>query len=352
MTNAEPIAAGGGFVLVVLLAPIVRRLCVRWRLYDWPGPLKVHTRPIPRLGGVAITLAIIGGVSLSIPFTATGELPLFTAVVLICIVGAIDDVRALSAAFRFVVQILAGAILWFSCGRLTVLGTGALGLLASCVLAVAIVNSLNFLDGADGLASGVTGIIGVTYALLPWPAGDHLAPAVAWTLAAVCAGFLFSNFPPAKIFLGDSGSTVLGLSIAFLSLSFYHSAFATGPRLLFPLVVAGLPLLDLALAVVRRIRGRVSPCFGDRRHFYDLLSTRGASPRLIAFLCYAVTLLLGLIGVIGVRVKPADFLMLASVGIGVLLAVAIRMGTLRMDTEQMQKGRTVPGGTEPIPGSG
>lgn len=329
MIKPGAIAAGGGFVLAVMFVPIVKRLCVRRGLYDWPGPLKLHTRPIPRLGGIAIALAIAGGVLLSIPFTATRELPLFTAVALICIVGAIDDVHGLSAALRLTVQVIAGAMLWFGSGRLAILGSGVAGLLASSVLVVAIVNALNFLDGADGLASGVAGIIGVTYALLPWPAGDRLAPAVAWTLAGACAGFLFSNFPPARIFLGDSGSTVLGLSIAFLSLRFYHSPFATGPRLLLPLVVAGLPLLDATLAVIRRLRGRVSPFFGDRRHFYDLLRARGASSRAIALICYAATALLCVIGLIGMRAEPVDFFVLAGVCVGALLTIAMRMGVLQ-----------------------
>ncbi len=329
MMKAGAIAAGGGFLLAVLFVPMIRKLCVRWRLYDWPGPLKLHTRPIPRLGGIAIALAIVGGVLLSIPFTATRELPFFAAVALICIVGAIDDVHGLSAAFRLAVQVMAAGMLWFGSGRLAILGSGVLGILASSVLVVAIVNALNFLDGADGLASGVAGIIGVTYALLPWPMGDRLAPALAWTLAGTCVGFLLSNFPPARIFLGDSGSTVLGLSIAGLSLSFYHSSIATGPRLLFPLVVAGLPLLDLTLAVIRRIRGRVSPFFGDRRHFYDLLRARGASSRTVALICYAATVLLAAIGLIGMEAKPVDFFVLASVCVGALLVIAMRMGVLR-----------------------
>jgi len=198
--------------------------------------------------------------------------------------------------------------------------------------------SHNFLDGADGLASGVAGIIGVTYALLPWPVGDRLAPAVAWTLAGACAGFLLSNFPPANIFLGDSGSTVLGLCVAFLTLSFYRSAVATGPRLLFPFVVAGLPLLDVALAVIRRMRGRASPFFGDRRHIYDLLAARGASARMVALVCYVGTALLGLIGFVGVRAKPVYFFILASGG-GALLVTAIRMGALRLDRQRIQQGR-------------
>lgn len=186
----------------------------------------------------------------------------------------------------------------------------------------------------------MAGIIGVTYALLPWPAGDRLAPAVAWALAGACAGFLFFNFPPAKIFLGDSGSTALGLAIAFLGLSFYHSPVATGPRLLFPWVVAGLPLFDAALAVIRRLRGHVSPFFGDRRHFYDLIEARGVSARKVALMCYAATALLGLIGVIGVRAKPVDFFFLASTGVVTLVVTAIRMGALRPDGERVQQRPT------------
>jgi UDP-GlcNAc:undecaprenyl-phosphate/decaprenyl-phosphate GlcNAc-1-phosphate transferase len=172
--------------------------------------------------------------------------------------------------------------------------------------------SNNFLDGADGLASGIAGIIGATYALVSWPVGDRLAPTVAWTLAGACTAFLLFNFPPARIFLGDSGSTVLGLCIAFLSLSFYRAPFTVGPRLLFPLVVAGIPLLDVALAVIRRIRGRASPFFGDRRHIYDLVAARGASSRTVALVCYAATVLLSVIGLVGLRAKAVDFFILAS----------------------------------------
>jgi UDP-GlcNAc:undecaprenyl-phosphate/decaprenyl-phosphate GlcNAc-1-phosphate transferase len=106
------------------------------------------------------------------------------------------------------------------------------------------------------------------------------------------------------------------------------------------LVVAGLPLLDVTLAVIRRIRGRVSPFFGDRRHFYDLLRARGASPRAVALVCYGASALFGLIGFIGVWAKPADFLILASVAVGTLVVTEIRMGALRPDREQTQQVRT------------
>lgn len=338
MTKAGIAAAAGGVALVVLLVPIVRKVCVRWKLYDWPGPLKIHRQPIPRLGGIAVTAAILGGALFSVRFSAMGEIPVFAAMILICAVGALDDIYGLSAVVRLAAQMVTGALLWFGCAKFVVFGSSTLGLLAACVFAVAVVNSLNFLDGSDGIASGVAGIIAVGYGVLAWPASDRLALAIAWALAGSCAGFLPFNLP-AKIFLGDSGSTVLGLSIAFLGLSFYRSSFApsAGSRLLFPVVVAGLPLLDMALAIIRRIRGRASPVFGDRKHFYDLLLGRGMPARSVALVCHGVTIVFVLIGSIGEQAAPAVFLLLASLGIGALLIVAIRLGILRQDTPETPK---------------
>jgi UDP-GlcNAc:undecaprenyl-phosphate GlcNAc-1-phosphate transferase len=104
------------------------------------------------------------------------------------------------------------------------------------------------------------------------------------------------NFPPAKIFMGDSGSTALGLCIAFLSLDFYRSNPAAKFSPIFPILVGSVPLLDLILAVLRRLRARVSPFRGDRRHFYDLLLARGWSPEKVALASYAATAALALIG--------------------------------------------------------
>lgn len=341
MTKAGITAAAGGVALVVLFVPIVRKACVRWRLYDWPGPLKIHKRPIPRLGGVAVTLAILGGALFSIHFSAMGEIPVFAAMSLICTVGGIDDVYGLSVVVRLALQVVAGALLWFGCGNFVVLDSSMLGLLASCVFTAAIVNSLNLLDGSDGVASGVAGIIAVGYGVLAWPTSDRLALAIAWALAGSCAGFLPFNLP-AKIFLGDSGSTVLGLCVAFLGLSFYRSSFSVseGPRLLFPLMVAGFPLLDMALAMIRRIRIRASPMSGDRKHFYDLLLARRMSARSVALVCYGVTTLFVLIGSIGERAAPAVFTLLASLGVGALLIMEIRLGTLRQDTPGRSKALT------------
>jgi len=340
MIKTAVVGAVGGFALAILLVPIIRKLCARWKLYDWPGPLKVHTKPIPRLGGIAITLAILGGTVLSIRFSAA-ELPFFAALLLICLVGVVDDISGLSAVIRLAAQFVAGGILWYGGGRFVSFGGGVLGLVVTSLLTIAIINSFNFLDGADGLASGVAGTIAIVYAAFPWRAGDQLGPAIAWSLAGSCAGFLFFNFPPAKIFLGDCGSTVVGLCVAFLICDLCRSPSATGPRLFFPLVVAALPLLDASLAIVRRIRARVSPLYGDRRHFCDLLGLRGSSPRVVAFECYGITALFGVIGLMGERFSPTGFLVLAHLGIGALFVAALRLGALQQNAKTWERKKAI-----------
>lgn len=336
MTKTAVIAAAASFSLVVLLVPIVMKLSARWNLYDLPGPLKLHARPTSRLGGLAVTLAILGASLISTRASATAEWSFFPALVLICAVGAIDDIRGLSAAVRLVAQFVAGALLWSSCGRMTLWHSAGLGLVAACTFTVAIVNALNFLDGADGIASGVGGVIAIGYGLFAWPAPDRLAIVVAWAVAGSCAGFSLFNFPArgrtARIFLGDGGSTSLGLCIAYLGLRFYDSPFARGPQLLFPLMAAALPLLDVALATVRRVRAGDSPLTGDRRHLSDLLAARGMSARAVALTCCGVATSFILIGLAAWLTKPVVFLVLTILSIGAALTAAIRIGALQGDT--------------------
>jgi UDP-GlcNAc:undecaprenyl-phosphate GlcNAc-1-phosphate transferase len=334
MIRGNVAAAAGGFVLVLLLVPVIEALCVRWELYDRPGPLKIHTKPIPRLGGIAVTVAILGAILVFARLSVASVLPLVAAMILLCFVGAVDDIRGLSAATRLTAQVVAGAILWCGGGCVMILRGGLISLAATCILTVAFVNALNLIDGADGIAGGVAAVIAVFYGVVPWASKDHVAPIVAWALAGSCTSFLLFNFPMpvARIFLGDGGSTVIGLSIAFLALHFYGLPGTTGRLLLFPLVLAALPLLDMVLAIARRARGRASPFFGDRCHFNDVLASRGCTPRATALICYGITTGLGFIGFAGMWMKATAFLILAGLCVGAFLVAAILLGELRPDT--------------------
>lgn len=251
------------------------------------------------------------------------------AFALVWIVGLIDDLRALPPATRLMAQLLAGLLVAQSDWCLVVFGNHLLDATLTCLFVMLFVNAFNFFDGADGLAAGVAGIVSLGYALLYSLRAPSVGAAVSWSLFGTTVAFLLFNFPPAKIFMGDSGSTVLGFLLAFIGLDFYRVHHAIGTHMLLPLVFAGLPLLDLFLAVVRRVRKRVSPFLGDRQHLYDLLRQQGWSDRPIAFGSYFATALLVLLGWLCSHLSPALALAAILLTFGSLLATAVRLGSLR-----------------------
>jgi UDP-GlcNAc:undecaprenyl-phosphate/decaprenyl-phosphate GlcNAc-1-phosphate transferase len=317
------------FLLVVVLVPIVRRLCIRWRLFDAPGPLKIHSQPIPRLGGVAITLAIAAAILISGLQRALHAWSFFAALAMMWAAGLADDLCGVSPFLRLAAQFASGALLWHGGWRLPILGNGVLDFAATLLFVAAFSNAANLLDGMDGLATGVIGIIAGAYLMVPSALGNPFAVAVACSLVGACAAFVFPNWPPANIYLGDSGSTVLGFCSAFFALDLYRSQPTSGPVLLFPLLIASLPLLDAVFAVIRRLGSRGSPLQGDRRHIYDLLRTRGWLPQRIAFAFYGVTLALVAIGWLGVRTQSREFWAVSFVSLGLMTFAAVRLGALR-----------------------
>jgi UDP-GlcNAc:undecaprenyl-phosphate/decaprenyl-phosphate GlcNAc-1-phosphate transferase len=314
---------------VLLLAPVVSRFCFRFRLYDQPGPLKIHTRPIPRLGGVAVGIALLLGVAVEVGAVSRDASFSMAAVILVWISGLIDDVHSLRPVVRFAAQIGAGILLWGGGWRISIFESSTMDLVATCIFVALFINAFNFLDGADGLASGVAAIIALGYLGIPASMHSPLGHTAAWSLLGACLAFLAFNFPSARIFLGDSGSTLIGFSIAFLGLDLYRAGGVAKSPLLFPLLIAAVPLLDTLLAVLRRMRSH-DPLFdGDRRHFYDLFFARGWTARRVALTCYGVAAALAAVSLFVVRLNFAQALVASGLIFSGLLAGAVRMGSLR-----------------------
>jgi UDP-GlcNAc:undecaprenyl-phosphate/decaprenyl-phosphate GlcNAc-1-phosphate transferase len=335
MTHLAPAALPTfiAFALTALLVPLVRRACIRLHVYDAPGPLKIHARPIPRLGGIAIALALAASAGLA-AYEHTGFArvwPFFAALGLIWITGLIDDLRGLSPAIRIAAQVAAAALLWQAGWRLPWPANGPFGLVAAAIFMIAFVNAFNFLDGADGIAASVAATIASVYVVHPDALSSACAASAAAGLLGICVGFVLFNFPPAKIFMGDSGSTVLGFCVAFLALDFYRGNGAGATSIAFPIVVAGLPILDAVFAVQRRLQNRASPFYGDRRHFYDLLLSRGWRPSRVVFVCVAITAALSVAASIALRVQAELGAAIQVLSVAALAAAAIRLGSLRAD---------------------
>jgi len=330
MTTKNAEAAATAFVLTLLFVPLVIRACERFGIVDEPGPLKIHTRPIPRLGGIAIAAAILAGIFVSGALALTPWLVLL-AFALVWLVGFVDDLRGLPPLARLAAQLLAGFLFWRAGLRVPAGANALASLVCVCALVVLYVNALNFQDGADGLAAGVAGIAALAFASIAWGTGHSLSAAMTSSLCAACAAFLIFNFPPARIFLGDGGSTLLGLVLAYLALDFYRSHSLTVSVAAFPVFVAALPLLDAVTAILRRLHQSRSPMEGDRRHLYDAALARGWTPKRVALAWYAISAAFAAMGSLALRTNSVVLVALGVLFAAGLLVAAVRLGSLSRD---------------------
>ncbi len=322
MTHAA-LAAPIAFGVTATLTPLITRFCRHAQILDRPGRLKIHSRPVPRLGGVAIFLAVLAGTLISNAWEDTKDCYFYSALTLIWLVGLLDDVRGLPAILRLVAQLGAALLIWIGGWRLPGLPHAIDSLAVECCLVVLFVNAINWWDGMDGLAAGTACVSAVCYALLPPAALSPLGFAVALSLAGACAGFLLFNWHPrAYVFLGDSGSYVIGFLIAYLGLDFSKAHSSLRGSLLFVLAVAALPVLDAARVIAYRIAGRRSALQGDRSHFYDLMLKCGCGPNRVAIFSWSVAALCGGLAVLIERTASSELWLLALLLVSGLWLVA------------------------------
>lgn len=287
------------------LIPAIMRLSHRFQWYDEQNARKIHTEDTPRLGGVGIFLSFTLVSAVILLAGAENEairyLPLFGGVVIIHFLGLLDDFVNLIAARKFLLQVLAAAVVSLGPFRIDALAmpfgnTGIeLGWLAYPVTVlwiVSIANAVNLIDGADGLAGGVSAIAALFVGTIAAHSGNTLLALIAFALVGSVAGFLVYNFPPAKIFMGDSGSLLLGFLLATLPLVGFTEA---SPFPAIPVVtLLFLPILDTLLAIVRRLSQGLPVHHADKEHIHHRLIDRGFGPRKLLLSIYSAAALLGL----------------------------------------------------------
>jgi UDP-GlcNAc:undecaprenyl-phosphate GlcNAc-1-phosphate transferase len=345
-----------------LLTGIVRRFAIKVGAIANPRARDVHVTPIPRMGGIAIYLGLVAAIGLAhqLPVLRSGFLSLdslgvLVAAGLIVLIGAIDDRFELDAITKLCGQIMCAGILvlfgvqwvefWVPWGG----GGGSLGSVVvldknqgaalTVILVVVMVNAMNFVDGLDGLAGGLgfiaaTATCAFSLGLLNSAGGDvgvYPPALIAAALAGGCLGFLPYNFQPAKIFMGDSGSMMIGLVLAAAStsasgkISYTRFGGSDALALLSPLLVVAavlfVPLLDLLLAVVRRTRRGESPFAADKMHLHHRLLEIGHSQRRAVLLIYLWAGLLAF-GAVSVTLFDSAAVFWV-VGLGLLFAIGV-----------------------------
>jgi UDP-GlcNAc:undecaprenyl-phosphate/decaprenyl-phosphate GlcNAc-1-phosphate transferase len=294
-------------LITFAITPLVKRWALQLGIVDNPGDKrKIHKEPVPYLGGLAIYLGFCASV---LYFLGTDDPQvagiLFGATGLM-LLGVADDKANIPAIVKLLGQlaIISVAVVYFDIriwwltnpfnGMIYLNG---LSIPLTIIWIVAVVNTLNLIDGLDGLAAGVSSIAAATLLLLAWRAGQIQVAVLTAALIGSSLGFLRYNFNPARIFMGDSGSMLLGFVLASVSVEGALKSAAT-IALIVPILALGLPLFDTFFAVIRRLRSGRPIYEADRNHLHHRLMDLGLSQRRVVMLLYGISALLGICAII------------------------------------------------------
>ncbi len=341
-----------GIALVIAFAatPLVKILAFRVGAVDVPGVRSergIHTKPIARLGGIAIFV----GFTASVFFVAGPSLQnlgLLAGALILIIVGAIDDIHPLKPAPKLAAQVAAAICLVATGGRIDwvtnpfggMFSLGWAGIPLTILWVVALANFVNFLDGVDGVAAGACTISAMTLLFVSLQDGQAFAGVLTAALAGSTLGFLPFNFNPAKIFMGDSGSMFLGYGLASVSvIGTLKSAAAVG--LFIPMLALGLPILDSLFAIIRRFFSAKPIMTADRDHLHHRLLDRGFSQRQVALVAYAIS---GFFGVSAIAVRDMDKrhgLLTIVLALAAVLGIALRVGLLSVKVGRHPMNRSM-----------
>ena len=325
-------------LVAMFLVPIISRLAKRYRLVDAPGPRKVHETPIPRVGGIALvisTLAVVipvfflnNDVALLFHEVRTQFIVLLAAATFIFAVGLIDDLRSLPGYIKLLCLI--GASLAVCASGTTLRGfsigtweieTGWAAWPLTVLWITVITVCMNLIDGLDGLAAGIAVMVCGTIALLAFLGQQAVMAVVMLALLGSVTGFLFFNFHPAKIFMGDGGSMFLGFLLGASSIACEMKT-STVVGLALPFLVLGVPIFDTGWVVIRRrFLDRRSMLAPDRSHLHHRLLDLGLRQPTVVIVVYAVTAINASIGVLMLTTESGRAIALLAGGLVVLITI-------------------------------
>lgn len=315
-------------VLSLLLTPLVVRFASAIGAIDLPNERKIHKNPTPRLGGIAIYLSFFLSLALFFNWPLNHQLALFFesgkavwllgALLLVFSLGIWDDLRALNPGKKFLVQVLAATIVYAGGFRISTVtdffgsghfDLGALDYPMTVLWIVGVTNAFNLIDGLDGLASGIAVIAALTMCAVSFFIGELTTACMALVLAGAVLGFLPYNFNPARIFLGDSGSLLIGFTLAVFSMESSTKG-TTAFAILVPVLALGLPIMDTLLSMARRVLSSLLPetkslhgvgsklhsmFLPDKKHVHHQLMAMGLSHRSVVLILYVVSCAFGLV---------------------------------------------------------
>jgi len=295
-------------IISALLTPLIRYLAIKYKIFDKPDYRKMHKVPVPQLGGIAIFIGFVGSLLAFVPLDKE-LIGILIGGFVIVVLGVVDDVYILTPKIKLIGQAIATAIVIYSGVKIeyiTNLVKGDMYFLEylsiplTFIWIIGITNTINLIDGLDGLAAGVSFIAALTLVavgyirelLYPNSVSIHYTITLSSILAGAAIGFLKYNMYPAKIFMGDTGSMFLGFNLAVIAVvgAFKGPALAT---IVIPLLALGVPIFDTLLAIIRRKKSNMPIFKPDKEHFHHQCLEIGLTHRQTVFIIYFISTLLG-----------------------------------------------------------
>lgn len=334
MTTTYLAAFAAALVAALVVTPLARRVAVRFSILDHPSDRKVHTDPVPYLGGLAViisfTAAVVAGAALR---GVEGSYVQIAAILggglLLAAIGLWDDIRVVPGWIKVPVELGLGGLLYAVGVRAQLFDLWPIDLLITLAWVIGITNAVNYMDNMDGLSAGISAIASLYFFVLAALSGQFLVAGLAVALAGCALGFLWYNRPPARIFMGDVGTLFLGFLLAALGLKLRFDNIA---RVTFfvPVAVMAVPVVDALMVSVSRVRRGLSPIEPGRDHTSHRLVKLGIPSPAAVGLLYIAAAACGWIGLVIAYSAPLTAYML--MGWLVLMGAFLGALLLRVDT--------------------
>lgn len=338
-------------IISFISTPIVRKIAFKVGAVDIPKDnRRMHKKPIPFLGGVAIYIAVIIGMLIFMPLKSSSTIAFILGGTVIMLTGLIDDFVDLSPKKKLLLQFLAASILVV--GGVTIKSltypfskTGAsqiieLSLLVSIPITlfwiVGITNTINLIDGLDGLSAGVTAISSISLMIVAYKLGYKETVVISGIVAGSTLGFLPYNFNPAKIFMGDAGALFLGFMLSAISIEGVMKSSAA-IAVVVPIMILGIPIFDTTFAICRRLAKGQHPMQADKGHLHHRLLRHGYSQRKTVIILYGVSIVFGLIAISITKVNSRRSVELSLILFAAAIIFAVVVGRLEKKKEDSMK---------------
>ena len=321
-----------------LLTPLARNMAFKFNVLDRPNKRKVHIKPVPLLGGVAIYIAFFSALLFTTALTKQ-ILGLFIGSTILLITGIIDDRQGMSPRTKLLAQLVAALIVTRLGIKTIFLPDYYLNFFVTCFWIVGITNAFNLLDNLNGLSAGLAAISAIFLCILGLHSGQTDLPILAIALTGSCIGFLRYNFPKASIFMGDAGSMFLGFILSSIAVLGNWKAVTVPFSLCIPILILAYPIFDTTLVVISRLLNKRPIYIGGKDHSSHRLAIIGLKRRKAVLFIFIVTFFLGLSGVLMSKVDyKAGIIVLASVFLGILI-FGIRLGTVNVYRNNIKNGK-------------